>query len=1784
MGRVIAKKIRGMNLWVKVGLVTTLTLLVSVFMYQGWYKPKASQAVVTDTFTTAGTGTWTAPAGVTSVTIECWGGGGAGAQRSTNGNGGGGGGGAYAKVNTFSVTPGNNYSYTVGAAGTSAATPTNGGASSFNATTCVAAGGTSAATNSATGGAGGLASASTGNVKYNGGNGWTATGTGGGGGGSSAGTASAGNNATSSTGATAVTGGGPGGNGRTGSQGAGSPPASGPGGGGGGAYRTGFGTVVGGDGYAGQVRITYAVNMTTAGAATATAGTSSNIAVSMPYTYDENGTNTYTVAYKLSSSSDWTNWVTDAPHVASPYATTITGLAAGQTYDVMVTYDDPDGVNGTNPQTFTGIAVTDTRTVTGMATATAASTTTIAVTMPYLADSNANNTYTVAYKLTSSGTWTNWVTNAAHTASPYTTTITGLTAGTAYDVRMTYNDANGIIGSNNQIVTVGTPFAPATVTFTTAGTANWTAPAGVTSVTVECWGGGGAGAQRTTTGSGGGGGGGAYAMATVVVVPGNSYSYTVGPAGVSGATPTNGGASSFNTTAVVAAGGTSVAQNTATGGAGGLASASTGDVKYDGGSGFTAAGGGGGGGGSGGTSSAGNAATSSTGAAAVAGGGPGGSGRTGTSGAGTAPASGPGGGGGGAYRTTNGTSLGGNGYAGQVTLTYTPGVLATTVGIGTAADGGAGNIDVTMPFVFDDNNNNSYTVEYKLSSSGTWTNWVTNSPHVDSPYVTTIAGLTPGSSYDVRLTWNDPNGVNGTSPQTISGIAVTDKRTIAGTATAVRSSTTTIDVTMPYSNDGNGNNTYTVDYKDSTSDTWTNWVTAAPHTASPYTTTITGLTAGNSYDVRVTYDDPDGVVGANPQTFILGTLAGEASVVSNATSISYTMPYTGDSNGNNSYTVEYKLTSSGTWTNWVTNAPHVTSPYTATITGLTEGLFYDIRLTYNDSDGVSGTNPQTFTDIFTINPLLHNSVTTTNISKSAPYWSPSTPPATVAGWGITGAKYGKFDCTTCHIPGTTNISRIKLTLTPPDATTFPGSAVLFQSKTTKNDAVNPSFGVYSTTITNSKQICEVCHTYTSYHKQNQPLPVVSHENLAKQIDCIECHKHNQGFKAIGGCTICHKYVQRKNPLGTATRTPVMSQFSSGNSHHIQGVEVTDKLCYQCHWEANSDGTVNVKYHGGTLKPNSPVNLVVYQGGARPSIPNSTTFISYSATGTRNDVGKLNKVCLGCHSSANDAATPFGDGKTPKQYAWDDRSIDERYSQTGTTPWGKKSGNNTTPKASVTKAFSAHGNAANNQQGFAHNTLNAATEAWTNSTGSGKVVCYDCHNSHGSKVAGVTSSYSSATGKGRGAILKDTTAGQGGYTVTYKPAAGGSAATKNVYNAGAGICFDCHQTASAGTTPWGYGTYGATKSILGYWDTPYFGAAGGTFPPTQRYTYKAGTAGAKNANAGGHFGASSTLDNPPDAAHQIGGLCTPCHDPHGVTKNTAKVSDQNYAVPLLKGTWVTSFYQEDLAPAATNDKRGGGSKQAILAGGSTPAYKIDQNTLQANKAAVSQNSTDTNLAWTWGTAGSSLNTLTEDQFAGLCTTCHNKSALAPKAGQNTAPDAWKSRSRIHGTVEGWATTASATDANANNAIHAFTCSKCHTPHNYRLPRLMVTNCLDYSHRGKVASGGTVAATRGNNATTNNGNMMSSAYSTGNGAGRFPSGGARYNGTRGIGSNNSSAHYPGPWFFGINMDTNSQTPPTVPPTETSPLSYSTYCHDTANAGRSGDTPTYPASQRWNSKTPW
>lgn len=123
---------------------------------------------------------------------------------------------------------------------------------------------------------------------------------------------------------------------------------------------------------------------------------------------------------------------------------------------------------------------------------------------------------------------------------------------------------------------------PTSAMFTTPGVYYWTAPAGVTSVTVHCIGAGGNGAYvNNNDTAGGGGGGGGYARSTLAVTPNSSYQVVVGAPG-----DLNDGASVFIRSfldAVIGAGGKTPANNSVDGASGGTDN--VGIVAYRGGSG-----------------------------------------------------------------------------------------------------------------------------------------------------------------------------------------------------------------------------------------------------------------------------------------------------------------------------------------------------------------------------------------------------------------------------------------------------------------------------------------------------------------------------------------------------------------------------------------------------------------------------------------------------------------------------------------------------------------------------------------------------------------------------------------------------------------------------------------------------------------------------------------------------------------------------------------------------------------------------------------------------------------------------------------------------------------------------------------------------------------------------------------------------------------------------------------------------------------------------------------------
>ena len=134
--------------------------------------------------------------------------------------------------------------------------------------------------------------------------------------------------------------------------------------------------------------------------------------------------------------------------------------------------------------------------------------------------------------------------NDATNLTSYSPTST-FAVGTTYYVRAAHIDANNVQSSYSATYTfVGVAVGEAS--FTTAGQYNWTAPAGVTSISVVCIGGGGGGAGDHD-GAGGCAGGLGYKN-NITVTPGTTYSLEVGSGGSGGRSDLsygNGGSDSF---------------------------------------------------------------------------------------------------------------------------------------------------------------------------------------------------------------------------------------------------------------------------------------------------------------------------------------------------------------------------------------------------------------------------------------------------------------------------------------------------------------------------------------------------------------------------------------------------------------------------------------------------------------------------------------------------------------------------------------------------------------------------------------------------------------------------------------------------------------------------------------------------------------------------------------------------------------------------------------------------------------------------------------------------------------------------------------------------------------------------------------------------------------------------------------------------------------------------------------------------------------------------------------
>lgn len=236
-----------------------------------------------------------------------------------------------------------------------------------------------------------------------------------------------------------------------------------------------------------------------------------------------------------------------------------------------------------------------------------------------------------------------------------------------------------------------------------------------------------------------------------------------------------------------------------------------------------------------------------------------------------------------------------------------------------------------------------YRVEQSADAGATWTTAATALTNATSA---TVSGLTVGATYQFRVV-----AINGTSTATSAAVSFTvpaQAFTVTAPTGLAASVTNATTVALTWVDRSNNENTFTVDRSTDGGATWalagTVTRTAAQRTATGGNVTLnTAVALGSSYQFRVRGNTTAGGTSdysiAGPVLVDVGTPTGVA-VAAGATAGVATVSWT-DVALDAGYRVERSSDAGLTWTSAATAATNATS---ASVTGLTVGATYQLRV------------------------------------------------------------------------------------------------------------------------------------------------------------------------------------------------------------------------------------------------------------------------------------------------------------------------------------------------------------------------------------------------------------------------------------------------------------------------------------------------------------------------------------------------------------------------------------------------------------------------------------------------------------------------------------------------------------------------------------------------------------------------------------------------------------------------------------------------------------------------
>lgn len=237
-----------------------------------------------------------------------------------------------------------------------------------------------------------------------------------------------------------------------------------------------------------------------------------------------------------------------------------------------------------------------------------------------------------------------------------------------------------------------------------------------------------------------------------------------------------------------------------------------------------------------------------------------------------------------------------------------------------------------------------YVIEYRASSASSWT---TANDGVNTNLAYTVSGLTNGTLYYFRVA---AKNVAGTGSMTTAETAT--PRTVPSAPSSLAASATSTSSVITWTAPSNGGaaiTDYVIEYRLSTVTDWT-VVEDGVSTSTSYT--LTGLSNGSVYNIRVKAINSEGSssyasVNASPRTIPDAPAAPTITASNTSLTVSWTAPYNGGS-AITGYTLQYKLATAGSWT--TVDPGNVTS---RTLTSLTNGSAYEVKVLAKNAAGSS---------------------------------------------------------------------------------------------------------------------------------------------------------------------------------------------------------------------------------------------------------------------------------------------------------------------------------------------------------------------------------------------------------------------------------------------------------------------------------------------------------------------------------------------------------------------------------------------------------------------------------------------------------------------------------------------------------------------------------------------------------------------------------------------------------------------------------------------------------------